>query len=173
MAAEVVTAALARSLGVPESKIAITDAHVGRLQPLIPIFREVAHQLQLPSWYLLAGIARQESDYVPTARNASSGAAGLMQVMPFHFARLGWGANTWREPRPNVEAGGGILRDMLRAHGSIPRALAGYGGFSTWLRTGKAELDGVYQRRLDATWYINQVLGSALIVEYLDRLGKL
>lgn len=81
---------------------------------------------------LLAGIAWTESDFVPTARNKVSNAAGLMQIMPFHFPRFGWTGGEWADPVKNIRAGKVILvNDKKLGKVPISETLAGYGGFVT------------------------------------------
>jgi soluble lytic murein transglycosylase-like protein len=127
--------------------------------------------------FLLMGIAWGESGFRADARNGVSGAAGVMQVMPFHFPALGWTGSDWADPRKNIPAGARILADSRRAwrgrrspasSSATEKALAQYGGFATWLRTGSA-IDaagrygpaGAYARQLDARWYINEALARA------------
>jgi soluble lytic murein transglycosylase-like protein len=151
------------------SKFELTAGHVQRLQPLFPIMLKEGERTRL-SAYLLAGIAWGESDFIPTAKNTSSGAAGLMQVMPGHFSRLGWSGQDWANPTKNIRAGADILADQLRARKTIPKALAGYGGFVSWAKDPKSVDPGGPK---DATWYIDEAIGRAWVIELEHRFGTI
>jgi hypothetical protein len=104
-----------------------------RLDQLKPIFKRVAANRIEAAF--LAGIAWTESDFVPTAVNKTSGAAGLMQIMPFHFsgpkAWLGWSGDDWQNPEKNIRAGRQILINSGFGKKSIRETLKNYGGFVT------------------------------------------
>jgi soluble lytic murein transglycosylase-like protein len=118
----------------------VTTADRGRA--LAPLFERVAAETDLDA-ALLMGIAQVESGFRRDAVNPSSGAAGLMQVMPLHFARWGWTRPTsidqatrtgvggwgWSDPLQNIRAGATILAEQLSWRGGdMDAALAGYGG---------------------------------------------
>ncbi len=100
-----------------------------RLRELIPTFLEVGDDSVTAS--LLAGIAWTESDYIATAKNAESGACGIMQIHPVHFSDLGWGEGGCQNPFNNIAAGFLILRQHGLGREPIFRVLQGYGGFTS------------------------------------------
>lgn len=152
--------------GVPERSLTLTDSAAARLRALLPIFRQVEAEKGIP-WYLLAGIAWRESDFVTNAVNPTSGAAGLMQVMPFHFSRLNWsrphtvqgtrgtGGTGWNDPLKNVRAGADILVSSGYKSKGLQKTLANYGGFVT----------------KDPTDYIRYVLGRSTVLMIADKTG--
>jgi soluble lytic murein transglycosylase-like protein len=73
---------------------------------------------------LILGVIQVESNFNAAARS-SSGARGLMQLMPGTASRFG--ARDPRDPRQNVEAGARYLRYLLDLFGGdVELALAGY-----------------------------------------------
>lgn len=150
------------------SKYSLTAGHVQRIRQhgLWPLFVREGERTKL-SPYLLAGIAWGESDFVPDALNPTTKAAGLMQVMPFHFQSLGWSGRDWADPAKNIRAGADILAYQVRVRGSIERGLAGYGGFSSWL-AGKP-----VSGPTDPAWYIDEAMGRAFLLELMHRAGTL
>jgi len=73
---------------------------------------------------LILGVIKVESNFRPDARS-SSGARGLMQLMPGTAQR--YGAQSIDDPAQNIEAGTAYLRYLLGLfHGDVDRALAAY-----------------------------------------------
>ena len=83
--------------------------------------------------FLLAGIIRQESAFVPAIVSAA-GAVGLMQVMPATGRQLagrigprGFRTETLETPELNVHLGTRFLADMIKRYdGDIPLVLSAY-----------------------------------------------
>lgn len=118
-----------------------------RLLAVWPTFLDVGDRTGIPP-ELLAGLAWTESDFVPTARNPESQAAGLFQVMPFHFQSLGWTGDDWSDPLKNTEAGAAILVQHGLGRKPVSAVLKGYGGFVT----------------KDPSQYISSVLSRTLYI---------
>lgn len=77
---------------------------------------------------LLSALMRVESNGNPEAVNKTSGATGLMQVMPANFSMFGGESPT--DPAANVRVGARIAADFYHKHnGDLAKTLAGYGGF--------------------------------------------
>lgn len=72
---------------------------------------------------LLAAVAKQESDFTPTAVS-HAGARGLMQLMP--GTARGLGVTNAFDPAQAVDGAARLLRDHLRTFGSTELALAAY-----------------------------------------------
>jgi soluble lytic murein transglycosylase len=88
-----------------------------------------AREHGLPPW-LLAGVARQESTFLPAARSAA-GATGLLQLMPGtatgHARSLGLPRPVdLTDPAVNLRLGARELADVLRQFGALEPALAAY-----------------------------------------------
>ena len=88
-----------------------------------------AREHGLAPW-LLAGVARQESTFVPSARSGA-GAVGLLQLMPGtaigHARALGFaGPLDLTDPRLNLRLGARELADLVRRFGALEPALAAY-----------------------------------------------
>jgi soluble lytic murein transglycosylase len=80
--------------------------------------------------WLLAGLARQESIFNPTARSPA-GAVGLIQLLPGtargHGIALGLGRSPdLTDPGPNLRIGARELRALLDEFGAVEPALAAY-----------------------------------------------
>jgi hypothetical protein len=74
------------------------------------------------------GVAEQESNFNPDARNKKSGATGVMQLMP--KTAKGLGVKDSKNPEQNVDAGVRYLSTLHEKHGgNTDKALAEYGGF--------------------------------------------
>jgi soluble lytic murein transglycosylase-like protein len=74
---------------------------------------------------LVVAIIHQESRWDPRARNARSGAAGLMQIAPVTAHALG--VRDPSDPRQSIAAGCRYLRQLLeRYQGNVRLALAAY-----------------------------------------------
>lgn len=72
---------------------------------------------------LAVGVAAQESDLNPNALNHSSGAVGIMQLMPSTAAALGVNP---RDVLENITGGIRYLREQLQNFGDKAKALAAY-----------------------------------------------
>lgn len=103
-------------------------------RPLAPLFtpQVLAWKPQIIRWSdsygldpnLAATVMQIESCGNPRAVS-SSGAQGLFQVMPFHFAA----GEDMQDPETNARRGLAYLAEsLLRSRGDIRRALAGYNG---------------------------------------------
>lgn len=88
-----------------------------------PYITEAAGKYDVP-FSLVKAIIKAESDFDPYAVS-SSGARGLMQLMPETAKDLG--VTDSFNPRENILGGARYLKELLtRFHGSIPLALAAY-----------------------------------------------
>jgi len=72
---------------------------------------------------LLLAVAKQESNYDPNSVS-HAGAQGIMQLMPGTAKTLG--VKNAFDPYENIMGGAKLLRDNIRAFGSVPLALAAY-----------------------------------------------
>lgn len=72
---------------------------------------------------ILAAIAKKESGFDPSARNAGSGASGMMQFMP--GTARGLGIDPF-DPAQAVDGAARLYKDYHAQFGSIPHALAAY-----------------------------------------------
>jgi soluble lytic murein transglycosylase len=82
--------------------------------------------------WLLAGVARQESVFVASARSPA-GAVGVLQLLPGtargHARALGFGARPdLTDPSVNLRLGARELADLLGRFGAVEPALAAYNG---------------------------------------------
>ena len=83
--------------------------------------------------YLVAGLIRQESAFVPTIASPA-GAIGLMQIMPATGHQLaeaarvrGFGSETLETPELNIHLGTRFLAELLRRYdGDLPLVLSAY-----------------------------------------------
>lgn len=98
-----------------------------RSDPWAPYVAEAARRFAIPQRWIRAVMAA-ESVGDPAALSPK-GAVGLMQVMPATWEELrakhGLGANPW-QPRDNILAGTGYLRELHDRYGSIDAMLAAY-----------------------------------------------
>jgi hypothetical protein len=79
---------------------------------------------------LALAVARQESNFNPSATNRSSGAMGLFQLMPGTAKQMGVG-NAY-DTQQNIQAGVSLLHDLIAKHGGDTNAaLKDFGGFIT------------------------------------------
>lgn len=77
---------------------------------------------------LIAAIMHVESRGNPNAVNPSSGASGLMQVMPKNWSPYGISSNPF-DPSGNIDAGTRIFKEhLVMAGGDINKALSSYSG---------------------------------------------
>jgi tetrahydromethanopterin S-methyltransferase subunit G len=119
--------------------------YIGIPADIIPAIQEASKKFGIPEW-LIAAVIKIESNFNPLARNATTGAYGLMQIMPFHiegglFERLGFDREADRDnPRAQVIAGMSLLKSHI---GDISvdwqtdawkqqtlKGLANYGGYT-------------------------------------------
>ncbi len=113
---------------------------------LMVFFRDAEKQYGIP-WWFLAAVAFKESSFNPQAENESSGAYGLMQLLPENWARvsrtLGFDPQKDRDnPRAQILAGAYMLYhyglkyvdwqadDPVWQKATLP-VLKAYGGFVT------------------------------------------
>lgn len=94
---------------------------------ILKLIRIEAHQTGVPSSLVLA-VINVESDFNPWAVS-STGAQGLMQIMPFWLKRIGRPQDNLFNPRTNLRLGCSILAWYLRrSDHNIPLALQSYYG---------------------------------------------
>jgi len=174
------------------STISISDS--GKAQPLSPVFRPEVQYWSgaIQVWAAAAGldpnlvatVMQIESCGDPRARSRS-GAMGLFQVMPYHFAA----SDDPYNPDTNALRGTAYLKRSLEAAGGDPRlALSGYNGGigvisrpeSSW--PGETQRyaywgSGIYAEASNGAteslrlqeWYITS--GASLCRQAHDRLG--
>ncbi len=76
---------------------------------------------------IIKGIIQQESSWSVNAVNKTSGAAGLMQIMPANLRA--YGVTDAFDPAQNIDAGTRILKEhLVRAGGDMDKALSTYSG---------------------------------------------
>ena len=121
--------------GVPElGGIDTLSAPGNAVRSYLPLewraeLRAAAREYGLPPW-LLAGVARQESTFLPTARSGA-GATGLLQLMPGtaagHARTLGLARPVdLTDPAVNLRLGARELADLIEVFGVLEPALAAY-----------------------------------------------
>lgn len=87
------------------------------------IINEASNKFNIPQ-SIIKSVISAESSFNPNA-TSSSGAKGLMQLMPSTASHLGV-KNIW-DPKQNIEGGTKYLRELLdRYNGDITLALAAY-----------------------------------------------
>jgi soluble lytic murein transglycosylase-like protein len=92
---------------------------------IIAATKSTAHVHTVPE-NLVRAVIRQESDFRPHAVSPA-GAIGLMQVMPFNAARLGFTTKELRDPEKNIRAGVRLLAVLLKHYkGDVISALVAY-----------------------------------------------
>ena len=126
--------------GFPElGGISIADLPINVLQQYLPLrwpdeLAAAAREAGVDPW-LLAGLARQESLFVPHARSPR-GAIGLLQLIPttasVHSRRLGLGTRPdLLDPALNLRLGALELASLIDSFHAVEPALAAYNaGFS-------------------------------------------
>lgn len=114
--------------------------------PYQDVIENVARRYRFPP-YLLAGLAKVESNFDPHAFNPISGARGLFQFLP-ETARK-FGINPW-DPEESADAACKYLKILIRKYnGDTVKALLAFGGF---LRS-----DGTLVNPRSATFYISRI----------------
>lgn len=110
----------------PPSAPAASPRAVSRRHALEPLIELVSRRHGM-SPALVEAVISIESNRDPGAISPK-GALGVMQLMPATAAQYGLtGANAWREPERNIDAGVRHLKDLLsRHHGNVALALAAY-----------------------------------------------
>lgn len=91
---------------------------------------EHAAQRRHISVKLLLAIGHVESRYRPGAVNTTTGAMGLMQIMPFHLnwlKRYGIDRDDLLDGCTNINVGTFLLSDFIRMYGNTWRAVGAYG----------------------------------------------
>jgi soluble lytic murein transglycosylase len=120
--------------------------------------------------YLVAGLIRQESAFVPDA-TSRAGARGLMQLMPAtarwmaRRLKLEWDASLLAVPDANMHLGAAHLASLLATYHRVAPALAAYnaGGrpVARWLRYPEARDPFLWVERipyLETRGYVRSVL---------------
>lgn len=92
---------------------------------IIAAVKGTAHVHPVPV-NLVRAVIRQESDFRPHVVSPA-GAVGLMQIMPFNAARLGFTTEELRDPEKNIQAGVRLLAVLLKHYkGDVISALVAY-----------------------------------------------
>lgn len=126
------------SLGSVEMEQAPANALRAYLpMPFVEMVRAAAGESGVDPW-LIAGVARQESVFVPTARSPA-GAIGVMQLLPGtargHGAALGFDRRLdLEQPDISLRIGARELRRLLDRFGAVEPALAAYNAGETRVR---------------------------------------
>jgi soluble lytic murein transglycosylase-like protein len=120
--------------GGPTGKLKPTGPHYLKAKPYLDDVKRCAEKYNVDPRLILA-VIKTESDFNPMARS-SSGARGLMQLLPATAARFG--AHSLEDPAENIEAGTQYLRYLLDLFkNDVDKALAGYNaGEMTVVKTG-------------------------------------
>jgi soluble lytic murein transglycosylase-like protein len=117
------TRILGRIPGVPTGSIRREGALYERARPFLGFVLENSERNGVDPRLILA-VIRAESNFDPGARS-SSGARGLMQLMPGTAKRFG--AKSIGDPAQNTEAGTRYLRYLLELFkGDVDRTLGAY-----------------------------------------------
>jgi hypothetical protein len=111
--------------------------------------------------FLISAVIRGESSFRAGAENKTTGAAGLMQLMPGIYRRLGIDPF---DPAANIDAGTRIISRHLRNFGRVDLALAAYHSGAAAVRRDPDLSDlprgDAYQQRAIERWarYLNGVV---------------
>ncbi len=131
--------------------------------------------------YLVAGLIRQESAFVPTI-GSSAGAIGLMQIMPATGRQLaralgprGYRTESLRTAEVNVHLGTRYLADLMeRYDGDIPIVLSAYNAGPTranrWRRFPEAEDPHRFTERIpfvETRGYVKNVVRNRALYRWL------
>lgn len=131
--------------------------------------------------YLVAGLIRQESAFVPTI-SSSAGAIGLMQVMPATGRQLaraagprGYSTESLRTAEVNVHLGTRYLAELMaRYDGVIPLVLSAYNAGPTranrWRRFPEAEDPHRFTERIpfvETRGYVKNVVRNRALYRWL------
>ncbi|MDD5306569.1 MAG: transglycosylase SLT domain-containing protein [Deltaproteobacteria bacterium] len=121
------------NLGWPPAPRDLWRARAAYPAPYADVVRRTEERHGLPR-FLVYAIARKESMFDPRAVSPV-GAVGLMQMMPFVYARNAKLAGVRQiseggvpGPDDSIRAAGFELRDLLRRFGSLPLAIMAYNG---------------------------------------------
>jgi soluble lytic murein transglycosylase len=119
--------------------VAMEEAPVDIVHAYLPLqwrtsLQEAAREVGLPPW-LVAGVARQESLFVATARSPR-GAIGVLQLIPstarIYSVPLGLGARPdLTDPAVNIRIGTRFLASLIAELGAVEPALAAYNAGAT------------------------------------------
>jgi peptidoglycan DL-endopeptidase CwlO len=90
--------------------------------PYLELFNRATAAYALPAG-LLARVAQKESNYNPNAINRRSGAAGLMQWMPWIASKVGFDPF---DPAAAIDRAGAEFKQLFRRFGDWRLALAAY-----------------------------------------------
>lgn len=135
---------------VNDSDLVLSDTQRAQLARLRNTFRTVGIETGIPA-ALLAAVAWTESAFNQNAVNASSGATGLMQIMPFNFKAYGLTGNP-TEPLQNIRAGAADLVAKGYGKKSFLSVVMGYNGFRSISDSAKLAAFTTYYRRIGARW---------------------
>ena len=131
--------------------------------------------------YLVAGLIRQESAFVPTI-GSSAGAIGLMQIMPATGRQLaralgprGYRTESLRTAEVNVHLGTKYLAELMdRYNGDIPIVLSAYNAGPTranrWRRFPEAEDPHRFTERIpfvETRGYVKNVVRNRALYRWL------
>jgi len=148
--------------------------------PYRRLVRSRARELGLDP-YLLAGLIRQESAFVP-AIVSRAGAIGLMQVMPATGRQLAAAAGprnfrteTLETPELNIHLGAHFLADLLRRYdGDLPLVLSAYNAGPTranrWRHFPEAEDPNRFTERIpfaETRGYVKNVTRNRALYRWL------
>jgi soluble lytic murein transglycosylase len=122
--------------------VAMEEAPVDLVHAYLPLqwtasLQEAARDVGLPPW-LVAGVARQESLFVATARSPR-GAIGVLQLIPstarIYSVPLGLGSRPdLTDPAVNIRIGTRFLASLISELGAVEPALAAYNAGATRAR---------------------------------------
>ena len=107
---------------------------------------------------LILAIIKQESDFNPNS-TSSSGAAGLMQIMPQNFAHAG--ITDQYDVDQNINGGTKLFKEYLDQYGGNPElALMAYnGGPGTMQKRGVSSAADLYKMPQETQNYVPKVMG--------------
>jgi soluble lytic murein transglycosylase len=122
--------------------VAMEEAPVDIVRAYLPLhwlssLQEAAREVGLPPW-LVAGVARQESLFIATARSPR-GAIGVLQLIPstarIYSVPLGLGSRPdLTDPAVNIRLGTRFLASLISELGAVEPALAAYNAGATRAR---------------------------------------
>lgn len=121
-----------------------------RAKPWLPVFQQAEGRYQLPEG-LLVRVAQQESGFDPQAYNKSSGASGMMQIVPKWHPDI---KNPY-DPVYAIPYAAMYLRQLYNQFGSWRLALAAY----NW-GPGNLKNKGIAAAPLETRNYMAQILAD-------------